>query len=271
MLRRLLSVVLSALVLVVLFASVAFAQDTPTPAPPASLSPMQWVVAAAAVVVAISGVFKAVAFFLGLLGSFWPKCLPAAAWCARIGTELHTLGTRLGDKIPGSMAGKARAAARRMIPPAMVLVVAIGLGFASSGCAAFASLATGNPVVVATAFEDAANVADKIAEDAFAIAEPLLSPTEAVAAQAAMTKAQATYGDAIAALNDAIKGYEDGTSQNWSALYADAEAAIDAIVSAVDVWGTSAAGGPHVTLVTPAFATARAKLTRAVATVHRYH
>lgn len=274
MLRRLTSVALVAFVLLALFAGAAFAQVAPAPAaaPPSFLASLpQWLVAGAAVLVATGGVFKAVAFLLGLAGSFWPKCLPAAAWCAKISTEFHTLGTKLGDTIPGSNAAKMRGAARRVIPPAAILMLAIGFGTASSGCAALSELATSNPVVVADSFEHAAEIADDVAVAAFNIARPFLPAVQQAAADAAFAKAQAAYHDAMTALNDAVKGYQDGTSQNWTALYADVVGAIDAVVAAVDEFASPKTGSARDAFVSPDFATARAHLGHAVATVHRYH
>lgn len=226
----------------------------------------------AMLVLAFYGVTKAGAALFGFLGAFWPGAMKVAAALNSASDELHMLGAKLGSLFPMSAAKMAAKRAAKAVPPALVLLVALMLGATQLGCGSlFAKLATTNPVVDATAFEEAAGVADRVAEEAFAIALPLLPAANQAPAQAAMSKAQASYGDAIAALNDAVRGYQDGTSQNWSGLYADVESAVDALVSAVDVWGSPAAGGARVMLVAPAFATAQANLTRAVITVHRYH
>ena len=141
----------------------------------------------------------------------------------------------------------------------------------ASGCSVFAGLATGNPVVDATTFEQAAVIADQIAVAAFNIAEPLLPASVQVQAQADFTKAQAVFQNSMAVLADAVKAYEDGTSQNWGALYGDVTAAVDQVVAIVMQFGSTQAGVSKIALMSPAFATRSVDLTRAVATLHRYH
>ena len=106
---------------------------------------------------------------------------------------------------------------------------------------------------------------------AFEIALPLLPAADQPAAQADFAKAQSTYQGVIATLNDAIKAYQDGTDQNWAALYTDVQNAIDAIVAIVDQYGSAPVAASRVSLANPPFMAQRALLKTAVATVHRYH
>jgi hypothetical protein len=68
-------------------------------------------------------VFKAAAGLLGALGAYWAPALKAAAFCNTAATDLHIFGEKVANLLPASTGAKMRAAARRLPPPTMLLVL----------------------------------------------------------------------------------------------------------------------------------------------------
>lgn len=112
-------VILSILLLI---APSALAADTP-PNPPTIFGLFsawpQWVQGLVEILGAVSALGTALSFFLGLLGSFWPPALKAAAWCSKAGVELHQLGAWVGSLAGGQTAppNAAMAPVKKSTPP----------------------------------------------------------------------------------------------------------------------------------------------------------
>lgn len=281
---------LFALALGATLCTAAFAASAQSaPADPTAAGILQtlwtWGGPALSVVGAFGILMTVLGHFVLLLAVRWPKLGTFAQMLVALGGDVgkfaknaSALFRQGGSTPPAPPSSPAPPAARTGSGPAMPLGAAASLAalalvasLSLTGCSGFLSgLATSNPVVDATAFENAANVADGIAVNAFQIIEPLLPAADQAVAQADFAKAQATYQGVIAALNDAIQAYQDGTSQNWTSLYTDIQNAIDAIVAIVDSYGGSPAAALSVARGSSAFVTERALLTTAVATVHKY-
>lgn len=128
-------------VLALLAPALAFAQDPGAPEPSGVLAFVSawptWLQALIGILLGIVALTKAIAIALGLIGGFAPKVMPAAAWFANASTEVHNLAARLTGLVPGSVASKARMAARRaakVVPPLAGMLLC---GWLVSGCAWF--------------------------------------------------------------------------------------------------------------------------------------
>jgi hypothetical protein len=99
----------------------------------------------ATLVLSFYAVTKALAGLLGFIGGAWYP--PAVQWGAavnRFASEVHLLGERIGGYLPASATRMAaKRAAVKLVPPAAMLLLVVGLGASLLGCSLFAA---GSPV-----------------------------------------------------------------------------------------------------------------------------
>ena len=273
-----------------LCASIVFAAQAATP-PPAGASTLQalwiYVTPTLAVVGAFGILMTAFGHLLLLTPSRYPRLVALGhalvAWGADVGKFVKSASVVVGKDAPPSPPPPP--AVRTGIGVAssamgMALVV-IACGLTSVGCSGLASVfqnVTSNPVVAASAFEEAIGVANSIAQATWAIVFPLIPASAQPQALALFTRAEDTVTDGLAAIDAAKSAYADGTSQDWTKLYGDATKAFDAVVALIDLYTTTPVAAatqglivPKASLATANFAAARARLATATLTVHRYH
>jgi hypothetical protein len=96
-----------------------------------------------AIIAAWVVLFKALAALFGFLGGAfsWPWATAIASDCNTAAKDLHIFGDRAASLLPGTTGAKMRAAARhaatRVIPPAVGLLLLLGVALGSSGCSWF--------------------------------------------------------------------------------------------------------------------------------------
>lgn len=272
-----------------LCASIVFAAQAATP-PPAGASTLQALWIYAAPTLAVIGAFGVLMTVLGhlvlLIPSRYPKLVAfghaLVALGGDVGKFVKSASVVVGKDTPPSPPPPAARTGASVLSSAMAMaMVIIACGLTSVGCSGLASVfqnVTTNPVVAASAFEEAIGVANSIAQATWAIVFPLIPASAQPQALAAFTRAEDTVTDGLAAIDAAKSAYADGTSQDWTKLYADATKAFDATVALIDLYTTTQAAAatqglivPKATLATTNFASARARLATASVTVHRYH